>query len=130
MQFKDFAKLTPTQQATLIISMHIRNQLEQFHGNLPNGKKGFITDRQMKLLNQTIRQAIFEVLTIQKHIREETIKKVREEWKEEFTYLIMCIPDYWEIPTERAYLHKKRQEKKRLSKTLRSFGLAHDNEKK
>ncbi|MCL1986465.1 MAG: hypothetical protein FWG64_00625 [Firmicutes bacterium] len=55
MEHKDFAKLTKQQQNTLLIALHVRNSLEDFH--VKN-----LSDAQMKELNQITRQAIYEGL--------------------------------------------------------------------
>jgi hypothetical protein len=89
MEQADFAKLTPRQQLTLVIAMHVRNEMESFHGK-------HLSDAQMKELNPIIRQAIYDAL--------DTLKppgpgsKRREEWEKTYAWLIRMIPDYWEVP--------------------------------
>lgn len=119
MYFNDFYKLTFRQQDTLIIAMNVRNALEKFHGRMPDGSDGFITDEQMKLLNQTIRIAIFEALFIRDKVIRMTSKE-KQKWVEEYDYLIMCIPNYWEIPNEREYLAEKKKFIKTIQKKYKS----------
>ena len=108
MRYKDFFKLSPRQQAALIIAMHVRNEMEKFHGNMPDGSKGFITDKQMMILNQTIRRSVFEAITTINKVATLKSGKIRRQWEKEYNWLIMCIPEYWEIPTEKEYFAKRK----------------------
>lgn len=114
MRYKDFFKLSPKQRAALVIAMHVRNEMEKFHGQMPDGSKGFITDKQMMILNQTIRRSIFEAITIMNKIATTKKEKTRREWEKECMWLIMCIPEYWEIPTEKEYFAKRKQYKNKF----------------
>ena len=85
MKLADFAKLNPRQQATLIIAIHVRNELEDFH--VDN-----LSDKQMKALNQTTRQAIYEALGFMPSSAE------GKDTSKDLVWLIKMIPDYWEVP--------------------------------
>lgn len=89
MRHPDFAKLDSMQQLALLIAMHVRNQMEDFHVE-------HLSDSQMKALNPIIRQAIYDML-IMTHT-EPRDKKEEQSRKKEIDWLIMMIPDYWEIP--------------------------------
>jgi hypothetical protein len=78
MQIEAFAELTSSQQLTMMIAMHVRNSMESFHGD------GNLSDAQMKELNPIIRQAIYDVVVGGD--------------PELIGWLIMLIPDYWEVP--------------------------------
>lgn len=106
MKFEDFFKLDFRQQDALIVAMNVRNALEKFHGNMPDGSVGFISDKQMKQLNQTIRTAIFEALYIKHKWIMSKKPENRKYWERFVEWLIMMIPDYWEIPTEKEFLKK------------------------
>ena len=59
MQMEQFEKLSHRQKQAMIIAIHVRNSMEEFHAkNLSN--------KQMRQLNPIIRQAILEGLTIGK----------------------------------------------------------------
>jgi|ERR1700722_4122729 len=55
MDTENFEKLDSTTQISLIIAMHIRNEMESFHS-------AHLSDEQMKRLNPIIRQAIYNIL--------------------------------------------------------------------
>lgn len=89
MFYKDFAKLTPAQQLTLLIAMHVRNEMEDFHvANL--------SDTQMKELNPIIRQAIFDVVSFTNQFPK--TKTARRQAAQAINWLTMMVPDYWEVP--------------------------------
>lgn len=68
-----------------MLAMYIRNALEDFHvANL--------SDAQMKDLNQIIRQALYDAISL---IEEDGPDRDRA-----LSYLIGMIPDYWEIPDD------------------------------
>lgn len=105
-----FAKLTHRQKEALIIAMHVRNEMEDFH--VKN-----LSDAQMKELNPIIRKAILEGLTLwEKGMWHSLYNKDKkpDEWVESLGWTLMMIPDYWEIPTE-AHINK---EMRKLRKTL------------
>lgn len=79
MTLEQFENLDFDQQRTMMLAMHIRNQLENFHcGNIP--------DTLMPELNSTIRYAIHEYLTD------------IERDKRKLAWLVAMTPNYWEIP--------------------------------
>jgi hypothetical protein len=82
-----FDQLTARQQLTLLIAMHIRNSLEDFH-------VAHLSDAQMKELNQLIRQATFDALGA----LDEPTDERREPWLASRAWLVMSIPPYWEVP--------------------------------
>jgi hypothetical protein len=90
MRQQQFLKLSHTQQLCLLISMHIRNEMEEFHGQ-------HLSDEQMKELNPIIRQAIFDVLDV---ALDDSGKTTREQAQgyAALGWLTSMIPDYWEIP--------------------------------
>jgi hypothetical protein len=65
----DWPAMTHEQFATWVISQAVRNALETFHGGgaidpeNPDSDEGFITDKQMRALNITIRYTIHEALS-------------------------------------------------------------------
>jgi hypothetical protein len=84
MKIDDFRKLTTIQKRTMLLAMHVRNQMEDFHSE-------YLDDNQMKELNQIIRQAIYEGL----QLFEPQNKQAKAE---EVAWLMLMIPDYWEVP--------------------------------
>lgn len=54
-----FEKLDPITKMSLLISMYIRNEMEDFH-------EKHLSDEQMKELNPIIRQAVYNILTFLK----------------------------------------------------------------
>ena len=76
---RDFAELSTNQQVTLLLAMHIRNELEIFHVR-------HISDLFMPELNSTIRYAIFDFF--------ENVMPSEAQ----VTWLARMLPDYWEIP--------------------------------
>lgn len=89
MRRQDFSKLTPAQQITLLIAMHVRNQMEDFH--VEN-----LSDAQMEQLNPIIRQAIFDIVSF---INTPPTNGSSTERADQFSdWLIRIMPDYWEIP--------------------------------
>jgi hypothetical protein len=89
MRHQKFSKLTPTQQLTLLIAMHVRNQMEDFHADN-------LSDVQMKTLNPIIRQAIFDVVSFTN--KEPETKTEKRQAAQAINWLTMMVPDYWEIP--------------------------------
>lgn len=80
-----YQSLSPRQAHVLMLAMYIRNVLEDFHvANL--------SDAQMKDLNQIMRQALYDVISL---IEEDGPDRDRA-----LSYLIGMIPDYWEIPDD------------------------------
>lgn len=85
MQYSQYKKLTFRQQLTIMIAMHVRNSMEDLHDGL--------SDAQMKQLNQTIRQAIYDVLGV----IDVEANSVRER-EEAAVWLVNRVPPDWEIP--------------------------------
>ena len=96
MKTKDFNKLDPITQMSLITAMYVRNEMETFHCR-------HLSDEQMKELNPIIRQAIYNMLryvniaTYSKNI-DETITAA-----DVIEFQVHSIPDYWELPSEEAF---------------------------
>ncbi|OBA68234.1 hypothetical protein A5780_08775 [Nocardia sp. 852002-20019_SCH5090214] len=90
MKPEDFFKLTQAQRDTLVISMIIRNEMEDFHAE-------HLTDEQMKQLNPIIRQAVFDAVNLLAHVKEKG-EKADELAYTQLAFQIGLIPDYWEIP--------------------------------
>src|SRR5882672_11236101 len=89
MRHQEFSKLTAAQQLTLLIAMHVRNEMEDFHSE-------HLSDAQMKQLNPIIRQAIFDVVSFtDMQPKTETEKK---QAGQAIDWLIKMPPEYWEIP--------------------------------
>lgn len=89
MRHQDFARLTAAQQLALLIAMHVRNQMEDFHVE-------HLSDAQMKELNPIIRQAIFDVVSL---TNEKPVSKIaKRQAVQAINWLSMMVPDYWEIP--------------------------------
>ena len=78
-KFEDYDELTIEQKMTLEISMHVRNELEDFHVD-------HIPDTAMPELNATIRYAIYDYF--------ENMANSEQKW----SWLVTMIPSYWEIP--------------------------------
>lgn len=75
----------------LIIAMHVRNRMENFHVK-------YLSDKQMKELNPIIRNAIYEalqILNIYGYGKPKKYSKLADMYHE---YLLRMIPDYWEKP--------------------------------
>ena len=89
MRYNDFSNLTPTQQLTLLIAMHVRNEMEDFHAK-------HLSDTQMKELNPIIRQAIYDVVSFTN--QPPKTKLERRQAAQAINWLTMMIPDYWEVP--------------------------------
>lgn len=89
MRHQEFNKLTQVQQITLLIAMHVRNEMEDFHIE-------HLSDAQMKQLNPIIRQAIFDIVSLINK-RPET-EDDQKNAAQEIDWLIKMMPDYWEIP--------------------------------
>ena len=58
----DKLKLDAHQRDTIIIAQAIRNDFENFHGGMGDGKMGFLTDEQMKMLNISVRHTVYKAL--------------------------------------------------------------------
>jgi len=89
MRYSDFSQLTPAQQLTLLIAMHVRNEMEDFHVK-------HLSDGQMKELNPMIRQAIFDVVSFTN--QPPKTKTDKRQAAQAINWLTMMIPDYWEVP--------------------------------
>jgi hypothetical protein len=79
MNFTDFQELSTRQQQSMVLAMHLRIALNEFHRN-------HLADQYMPELNSTIRYAIYEFY--------ETVSKSEEELRD----LVDLVPDYWEVP--------------------------------
>jgi hypothetical protein len=86
---QEFNKLTPAQQLTLLIAMHVRNEMEDFHVE-------HLSDAQMKQLNQIIRQAIFDVVSFTNE--QPGTEVAKKQAAQAIDWLVKMVPDYWEIP--------------------------------
>jgi hypothetical protein len=94
-----FYSLSALERKSLVIAMHIRNSMEDFH--VEN-----LTDTQMKELNQIIRKATIEGLLYYEQgtkaansCQGKSIPRLtrKEKWIQALFFLISFIPDYWEI---------------------------------
>lgn len=95
MKTNDFDKLDQKVQLALIMAMHVRNEMEDFHIR-------HLSDEQMKELNPIIRQAIYDILIyleIAYHSDNQDLKNAAIRILE---YQKFLIPDYWELPNEEA----------------------------
>ena len=88
MEQKDFFKLDNRTQMSLIIAMHIRNEMECFHTE-------HLSDEQMMELNPIIRQAVYNILT---YINLASTGDVAA--RKIIDFEIMLVPDYWELPNK------------------------------
>ncbi len=108
MQMEQFEKLSQRQKQAMIIAMHVRNSMEEFHTKNLN-------DEQMRQLNPIIRRAILEGLTMLDkggwHSLHSTRYAEKDPWIMNLAWLVQMIPGYWEIPSE-----------KEIVKKMRSFG--------
>jgi hypothetical protein len=89
MRYQEFNKLTQTQQVTLLIAMHVRNEMEDFHVE-------HLSDTQMKQLNLIIRQAIFDMVSLTNKRPETEIEQKKA--AQAIDWLVKMVPEYWEIP--------------------------------
>lgn len=80
-----FNSLEGRQQHVLLLAIYVRNALEDFH--VDN-----LTDAQMKVLNQTIRKALYDADCL--------LEPNGPEGDEGFGWLVSMIPPYWELPGE------------------------------
>lgn len=87
-------QLSARQQHVMLVAMYLRNALEDFH-------VAHLSDAQMKELNQTTRQALFEIVTA---IESENDPKADRL----LSWLVGSIPDYWEVPGEESRLNTSR----------------------
>ncbi len=78
MKKEDFDQLTEEQQSALLVAMHVRNEMEEFHHK-------YLTDEQMAELNPIIRQALIDAFVA-------GFTPLERAW------LSLQVPDYWEIP--------------------------------
>ncbi|GAB2689556.1 hypothetical protein [Nocardia thraciensis] len=90
MIFDEFRSLSQAQREALLISMVIRNEMEDFHVE-------HLSDAQMKQLNPIIRQAVFDALNLIFHIRYGG-QELDPIALRNMDFQIRYIPDYWEIP--------------------------------
>lgn len=94
MEPKVFDSLTAKEKLSLLIAMHIRNKMEDFHCD-------HLSDDQMKELNPIIRKAVLESLIYSEEsekVVEAGIPKDKiEKWTFSVGLLIRMIPDYWEL---------------------------------
>lgn len=93
MDIEDFNKLDSTVRMSLVIAMHIRNEMENFHAE-------HLSDEQMKELNPIIRQATYDILNYLKVASNDENKGGKIVAKGVINFLIQSIPDYWEFPNE------------------------------
>lgn len=78
---------------TLVIAMHIRNEMENFHSH-------HLSDEQMKVLNPIIRQATYDILNYLKLASSDENSDGKIVAQGFINFLIESIPDYWEHPNE------------------------------
>lgn len=108
-----FQQLPIRVQNALIIALQVRNSLEKFHGV---GSENWITDEQMKKLNQTIRQAILDALEIIDLYSKGIVYGQTENTKaatDMYQWLVLALPDYWELPIEGQVIRSYRNAKKK-----------------
>ena len=74
----EFDPSNPDHYASLI-AMNVRNALEDLHVSVEG-----LTDEVMKELNRKVRRAVYEVLEME---------------AAEMMFLVLSIPDYWELPS-------------------------------
>lgn len=88
-RYQEFNKLTQAQQITLLIAMHVRNEMEDFHVE-------HLSDAQMKQLNPIIRQAIFDIVSLTS--KQPETEADQKKAAQAIDWLVKMVPDYWEIP--------------------------------
>ena len=104
-------KISPKQFRTWVVAQAIRNALQTFHGcwgfdpDDPGSGKGFISDRQMRVLNITIRRAVHEALrhadiacNAAKQPRRRTLRAREQEALDFCQFQLGTIRDYMEPP--------------------------------
>jgi hypothetical protein len=97
MIIEQFENLTQLEQATLLIAMQVRNEMEHLHDG--------ITDALMKQLNQTIRQSILDGLIVVMN-KDGLSSKQKAALREHWLFLFRMLPDYWEVPSEAETLNR------------------------
>ncbi|MFI6169068.1 hypothetical protein ACIBCN_19980 [Nocardia sp. NPDC051052] len=90
MKYEDFNSLTQMQRDTLLVSMVVRNSMEDFHVE-------HLSDKQMKQLNPIIRQAVFDALNLIEHVRQKGGQSDPKAMRN-LDFQIRCLPAYWETP--------------------------------
>jgi hypothetical protein len=86
MRDEDLSQLTHKEFLTMMLSMMVRNKMEDFHCE-------HLSDDQMAELNPIIREGIMQGLLALEDDSEGNMKLLR--------FMGMMIPDYWEIPEEK-----------------------------
>lgn len=87
MDNETWVNLTSRQRHVMLVAMYLRNALEDFH-------VAHLSDAQMKILNQTIREALYRIITL---IETNDHDPMTDYF---MANLVSMIPDYWEIPGE------------------------------
>lgn len=96
MDTKDFQKLDPTIQISLMLAMSIRNEMEGFQAV-------HLSDEQMRELNPIIRQAIYNIWRYIDLASQEQNGAKKVYATKVINFQIGLIPDYWELPTEEVF---------------------------
>lgn len=91
MNIKEFEQLDTTIQMTLLLSMYVRNEMEDFHVQ-------HLSDSQMKELNPIIRQGIYNALTYWKFSTRSNDDEQKLAAIKDIDFHIKSIPEYWELP--------------------------------
>lgn len=93
--------LNAQQQMAMLIAMHVRNEMEDFH-------VAHLTDEQMRELNPIIRNAIYDALTLMKRSNQGESRARRL-----LGWLSQMVPSYWEAPELSPEVAKKEPEVKK-----------------
>jgi hypothetical protein len=96
MRLEEFNKLSWRQKQPMVVAMHVRNEMEDFHVS-------HISNAEMKELNPIIRRAVLEGLVIIEKAGWHVLRspdKVDDPWVQMLAWLVQMIPEYWEVPTD------------------------------
>ena len=91
MKNQRFDKLEPITKMCLLISMYIRNEMEDFHCK-------HLSDEQMKELNPIIRQAVYNILLFLKLADSKELNSYIVAAQQIVNFQEQLLPDYWELP--------------------------------
>jgi hypothetical protein len=98
-------RLTADQQMAVLIAMHVRDRMEDFHHK-------HLSNAQMKELNPIIRNAIYDALTIFKRWNQGDAHA-----RQMLNWLSLRVPAYWEPPALSAYVKSRGKARRPPSRT-------------
>jgi hypothetical protein len=93
---KDFAMLSGNMQTALLLSMYIRNEMENYHCK-------HLSDEQMKELNPIIRNAVYKFLRLLEEADGDPDDQRSKAADAIIDFQELLLPDYWELPNEQDF---------------------------